>query len=133
MANADRPIADARLNLDYGDCKMPRITLRSCEERKQICEGLSRAGPRKSAVLAVMPSEVANKSGSVHGLFQAVLFVAALFVLVCSLTPDTFSVESQIEVSAQVSVEAGSRGLGHMANADRPIADARLLVIRQPG
>ena len=133
MANADRPIADARLNPDYGDCKMPRITLRSCEERKQICEGLSRAGPRKSAILAVTPSKVANKRGADHGLFQSVLFVAALFVLLCGLTPNTFRVRSQIEVSAQVSVEAGSRGLGHMANADRPIADARLLMIRQPG
>jgi hypothetical protein len=48
------------------------------------------------------------------------------------LTPLRFGMQSQIEVSAQVSVEAGSRALGHMANADRPIADARLLVIRQP-
>jgi hypothetical protein len=132
MANADRPIADARLLLDDGDCKMPRITLRSCEDRKQICEGSSRAGPQVSAILAGSPSAAAGAKSGVHGLFRGPYFAAVLFVLGCTLTRSPIQVTSQIEVSAQVSVEAGSRALGHMANADRPIADARLLVIRQP-
>jgi hypothetical protein len=131
MANADRPIADARLLVDKGDCKMPRITHQSCEDREQICGRLSRARPKFSLALAGSLS-VSVPVNPVHGLFQPGLCIIALVVLCCNLTHLSVVDRSQIEVSAQVAVEAGSRALGHMANADRPIADARLLVIRQP-
>jgi hypothetical protein len=110
---------------------MPRITHQSCEDREQICEGPSRARPKFSCTLAGSLSVTAALN-SVHGLFYLGLCAVAVAVLCWILTPLRFGMQSQIEVSAQVSVEAGSRALGHMANADRPIADARLLVIRQP-
>jgi hypothetical protein len=132
MAKADRPIADARFLVDKGDCKMPRITLKSCEDWEQICEGPSHAWPEFSLILAGSLRVSARIGDFVHDLFQAKLGVLALLVLCCAMTQAFFSGRSQIEVSAQVAVEARSRALGHMAKADRPIADARFLVIRQP-
>jgi hypothetical protein len=112
---------------------MPRSTLRTSEVGEHFCEGRSGAGPRIPAILARSPNAVAKPRADVHGLFLRRIAATALLVLVCALTQTPFQVSSQIEVTAQVSLEAASQDLGHVAIAVSPRADERRLVFRRSG
>ncbi len=111
---------------------MPRVTPRTSEVGELFCGRRAGAGPRISAVFAGSPSAGAEATRRVHGLFLPRVSKLALIMLLCPLALMRLA-SGQIEVSAEVAIQARSQALGHKAKAVSPFADERRLVFRQPG
>jgi hypothetical protein len=126
------PVADERRLDDEGDCKMPRVTPRISEVGDHLRGGRSGAGPRISVISTESPGAGAVSENHVHGLFSRRVYESALSVLLCTLALSLFA-GSQIEVSAEVAIQARSQALGHKVKAVSPVADERRLVFRQFG
>jgi hypothetical protein len=125
-AQADRPVADARLKPDEGECKMPRFTQKRDEEWRKFCGGLLAPGQSFRPFWLRSPVSDAAAPQSVHGLFRVLVAAVALLMLWSGMALATEMALGRFEDAAKSAIVASSRALGHPAQADRPVADARL-------